>query len=161
MQDILILRMILLRFSNLSQILAYYSCFSSSLHHPSIHPATPHIFSLIRGACHISHRRCASIKVTELFPWVWDRVCEKFSTATRRTARTGGAGAEFPRGDYVRTLHRPFQVPKTTGPVEKQLCFLLTSEQCELNLVSPGRIDQCLLISLLPSHVPGFMIHSS
>lgn len=42
---------------------------------------------------------------------VWSGL-RKFSAATQRTARTGGAAAEFFRGDFVWTLHRPFQVPK-------------------------------------------------
>lgn len=37
---------------------------------------------------------------------------KKFSVATQRTARTEGAGAHFLRGDFVWTLHHPFQVPK-------------------------------------------------
>ena len=49
----------------------------------------------------------------------------------------------------------------TAGPVENRLRFLLTSEQHALNLISPGRIDQSLLISLLPFHVQGFMIYLS
>lgn len=83
---------------------------------------------------------------------VWSGLRE-FSAATQRTARTEGAAAES-----LSVSQRGFRVDsapslsstETTGPAENRLRFLLTSEQRALNLISPGRIDHSLLVSLLP-----------
>jgi len=65
----------------------------------------------------------------------------KFRAAPQRTAGIEEAGADFPRGDFVWTLHRPLRAQKPQEPAEKQLCSLLTSEQRAPDLISPGWID--------------------
>lgn len=85
------------------------------MYHPFIHLVQLHLgvfFYLFIRACHISYIFTVSVIEIKLVPWVRDQVWESSAQLHRGQPEPKEAGAELLRGDFVWTLHRPFQVPK-------------------------------------------------